>query len=298
MSRKGRKRKSEKITIGITAAFSTALLMTGCVSNGEHTATNNSQSSNTNQKDSSSHATSMRLVNIDADYLKLCQDIANNTRVQSENCLNSDEASDNSQWYYLPIYKKEGTVSPNIGEVIAESGTSNDPSQDGKTIAVIDDINRGKESFLLPSENYGIEPQHIDADYVEVCVDENNNRIDDSECAVGETPDSNNSSNNHTHSSLMWIPLFLNTGGSRGGTYIPPVGSPVNTDAAIKDKSQLSSNNISKAPSTGGNNLYSKTGEKVQNSQRGAKGNNKGSVSRGGTGGSGKVGGHSGKSGG
>ena len=266
-------RKSSKIILGTTVAMTTAIMMTGC-----------SDTSGNNE-----HAKEARMFdNVKADYIEICKNIETNTRLSQDNCLES--SSQVAKWYYMPLYHNNTIEIPAVGEEVGPEAIENIPD-DKEKAKLGDNTEQGKyQLFAQAAQNFGFDDNDnaldaLDADYVEICIDEEGNRIDDSTCGVGEKPESSQSSSG-THSSLVWLPLFIN-----GNTYVPPGGERVNTSNAISDRSQLQGNKIQKAPAKGVSSAYSPNGRTAKNGQYGAKGNGKGSVSRGGVGGSGKAGG-------
>jgi len=271
-------RKSSKITLGATVAMTTAIMMTGC--------SDTSSTGNTYNSDNNETAKEARMFdNVKADYIEICKNIETNARLSQDNCLES--SSQVAKWYYMPLYHNNTIEIPSVGEEVGPEAIENIPD-DKEKAELGDSTEQGKyQLFAQAAQNFGFDDNDnaLDADYVEICIDEEGNRVDDSTCGVGEKPESSQSSGG-THSSLVWLPLFIN-----GNTYVPPVGERVNTSNAISDRSQLQGNKIQKAPAKGVSSAYSPNGRTAKNGQYGAKGNGKGSVSRGGVGGSGKAGG-------
>lgn len=275
-----RLRKSAKVTVGATAAMTTAIMMTGCTPTTD-TSTTNSAGETTDAKEA------RMFDNVRADYIQICKDIETNVRLAGDNCLES--SSQAAKWYYMPLYHNNTIEIPPIGEEVGPEAVDKIPD-DKEKAELGDSTEKGEYQFFAQAEQgfgFNDDDNALDADYVEICVDGEGNRIDDSQCGVGETPQSGQSSGGGgTHSSLVWLPLFIN-----GNTYVPPVGERVNTTNAITDRSQLQGNRIQKAPARGVSSAYSPNGKTAKSGQYGAKGNGKGSVSRGGVGGSGKAGG-------
>lgn len=271
-------RKSSKITLGATVAMTTAIMMTGC--------TDTSGTGNPDSSDNNESAKEARMFdNVKADYIEICKDIETNARLSQDNCLES--SSQTAKWYYMPLYHNNTVEIPAIGEEVGPEAIENIPD-DKEKAELGDSTEKGNyQLFAQAAKDFGFDDNDnaLDADYVEICIDGEGNRIDDSKCNIGEKPESSQSSGG-AHSSLVWLPLFIN-----GNTYVPPVGERVNTANAISDRSQLKGNRIQKAPAKGVSSAYSPNGKTAKNGQYGAKGNGKGSVSRGGVGGSGKAGG-------
>lgn len=273
-----RLRKSSKITLGATVAMTTAIMMTGCT---DTSGTDNSDSSDNNE----SVKEARMFDNVKADYIEICKDIETNARLSHDNCLES--SSQTAKWYYMPLYHNNTVEIPAVGEEVGPEAVENIPN-DKEKAELGDSTEKGNyQLFAQAAKDFGFDDNDnaLDADYVEICIDGEGNRIDDSKCDIGEKPESSQSSGG-THSSLVWLPLFIN-----GNTYVPPVGERVNTANTISDRSQLHGNRIQKAPAKGVSSAYSPNGKTAKNGQYGAKGNGKGSVSRGGVGGSGKAGG-------
>lgn len=273
-----RLRKSSKITLGATVAMTTAIMMTGCT---DTSGTDNSDSSDNNE----SVKEARMFDNVKADYIEICKDIETNARLSHDNCLES--SSQTAKWYYMPLYHNNTVEIPAVGEEVGPEAVENIPN-DKEKAELGDSTEKGNyQLFAQAAKDFGFDDNDnaLDADYVEICIDGEGNRIDDSKCDIGEKPESSQSSGG-THSSLVWLPLFIN-----GNTYVPPVGERVNTANTISDRSQLQGNRIQKAPVKGVSSAYSPNGKTAKNGQYGAKGNGKGSVSRGGVGGSGKAGG-------
>lgn len=277
-----RLRKSGRITLGATAAMATAIMMTGCT-----TTSNTTGTGSANDTSSSEAAKEARMFdNVRADYIQICKDIETNARLTQDNCLES--SSEVAKWYYMPLYHNNTIEIPAVGEEVGPQAVENIPD-DKESAELGDSTEKDKYQFFAQAaKNFGFddEDNKLDADYVEICIDDEGNRVDDTQCGVGESPQSEQSSGSGTHSSLVWLPLFIN-----GNTYVPPVGERVNTTNAITDRSQLQGNNIQKAPSQGVSSAYSPNGKQGKVGDAGFKGNNKGSVSRGGVGSSGKAGG-------
>lgn len=271
--------------LGITAAMATSIAMTGC------TTTSNID----NSEDTENHPTFERLYgDIKSDYLSIC--IENkNTRVTDDNCL--DSTSKTTQWYYKPLYYNEISPLPPLNTPIdlEEEGLV-ETTATGKKSIKTDKANIPLEEdenvtlYVQAAEGHGFDYKEtqVEADYVEICVDADGNRVDDTECSVGEMPTNNNQP---THSSggggffFLWLPTM-----SGSNNYVPPVGSKVNTTNAIKDKSQISGKKIQKAPRQGLTKTQLNRGNSVNNKSSNS-GKSNGNVSRGGFGSSGKAGG-------
>lgn len=288
-------RKSARVTLGATAAMTTAIMMTGCTATTGTQSTTNETPAESDTNPSSSTGTSTQQAakearmfdNVRADYIQICKDIETNARLTNDNCLES--SSETAKWYYMPLYHNNTIEIPSIGEEVGPQAVENIPDDKTKTELGESTEKNDYEFFAQAAQGYGFndEDNALDADYVEICIDAEGNRVDDSQCGVGEMPQGEQSSGGGgSHSSLIWLPLFMN-----GNTYVPPVGERVNTSNAISDRSQLQGNKIQKAPSKGVSSAYSPNGKTAKAGEAGARGNGKGSVSRGGTGSSGKAGG-------
>lgn len=268
------RKKSGRISLGITAAM--ALTLTGC-----------SDSSGSGSND---NYQTYLYEDINADYIAICKDAAN-TRVKNDDC--KDSSSQHASWYYVPLYNDSTNPIPKIGDSVEGRGV--EKKEEGKAHRESSGkMNTSDDKYVLvqANEKYGfkLSDSDIDADYVEVCVDKDGNRVDPDECGANNATTSNSGGMNGGF--MFWyLPLFNNA-----STYVPPVGSQVNGNNAIKNKSQLpTGSKIGSAPIGGLNNAHStKTSSSNPNAVSRGSSSNSGksssSVSRGGFGSSGKGG--------
>lgn len=195
-------KKSRKIILGTSAAM--ALTVTGC------------------------STSDLMAYSVDADYIKICRDVENNKRLPSDDC--TDSTSQHAAWYYMPLYEDNAIQVPKTNEEVSNGVSEID--KDKTAVEVDGDNESGDNKKIMASSGHGLkeEDEDIKADYVKVCVDQDGNRIDEDECHV----DDNGKLHHDTDSSIvpmfMYLPMFNNT-----STYVPPVGSQVNTSNAVKD---------------------------------------------------------------
>jgi len=249
-------KKSNKVLLGTSAVM--ALTITGC------------------------SADVFNSYAVDADYLQLCRNVENDKRLPSDDCTDSN--SDHAAWYYMPLYNDHAVDVPRTGDELSHGVNKID--DDKKSVEVEGDNEDGNNKKFLASSGYGIkeDEEDIKADYVKVCVDQDNNRIDEDECEVDDDGDIHHKSDSSISPAFIFLPMFTNT-----STYVPPVGSQVNTKDAVKTLPDgKSSQSVSK---NGMANAYTTKGGKTSNSDgKGKAGSGKGGVPRGGFGKGGSVG--------
>lgn len=246
------RKSSKKITLGVSAAM--AMTLTGC-----------------------SDSSSFTALEVETDYVKLCKNNKTDKRVPSEDC--GQPSNEESSWYYVPLYHNQSVEMPKIGEKTPRGVAEKEASKKDQELK-----NEDGDVHLIAAEGYGLteSDENLNADYVEVCVDENGNRVDESECDV-----SNNSNSYNSGGFMFWyLPLFSNN-----STYVPPVGSKVDTTGATRTLPQGSTS--LKPPRSGIANAFNKNGKvNSSNSGKGVGGKAHSGVSRGGFGkGGGSIGG-------
>lgn len=253
-------RKSKRITLGITAAM--ALTLAGC--------------------SDSSGVLARSYDDIEADYIAICKS-AENKRVDDDDC--KDSTSEHAEWYYIPMYHNNDIRLPKVGDDVENEGV--EEIDEDKSYANIGENmdNSEQDIYLQAKDGFGFDDKDndIDADYVEICVDGDGNRVDPEEC--GATSAQANGSGGSSGFMFLYLPMFNNA-----STYVPPVGSQVNTQGtgAISDRSALpSGSRVGTAPAQGLTHAYSSS----SNTAKSGGNVGKSSVSRGGFGSSGKAGG-------
>lgn len=249
-------KKSKKVMLGTSAAM--ALTVAGC-SVDDFTA-----------------------YSVDADYLKICRNVESNKRLPDDDCTNS--TSQHASWYYMPLYEDNAIKVPKTNEEVS-NGVSEVP-KDKKVAEVGKDDENINDKKILASSGYGLkeEDEDIKADYAKVCVDQNGKRVDEDECHVDDNGEVHHNTNSSIVPMFLYLPMFNNT-----STYIPPVGSQVNTKDAVKSlPNGKTSQNVSK---NGVANAFTSKGGKTSNSGSKGGSNKGGGIPRGGFGkGGGSVG--------
>lgn len=219
-------KKSSTVTLGITASM--ALVLSAC-----------------SGVEPSYHTDGLNVYeNIDSNYVQLCKNTEDNTRTDWENCKNSN--SPRTQWYFMPIYNDDITIIPGLGEKIEGAGLDSKPDDPALFYKMNTSIEKKeKESnsmtgLVASAPDYGISSQGTDAEFVELCVDKDGNRVDDHSCQT---------THNHREGAgngfFFWY-LPINTGRT---SYIPGVGQHVNDDNVIKDRKQIDNNRKIEKPS-------------------------------------------------